>query len=302
MEGEDSEFPTLPHQVSQDNVVRAFHCCQENMCNDPSHVAAKTVHESLAAVIRNSMSQLKEEQPAEAALLEPLSPADLHVVNNASNDAETVQTKVVPDDSAASTKPTATGLPSTVKPSATDFSTTESVTTTTDLVGDENATTAPVTAGSVDYKSKIVSRDVADVSYDSTVMVSASTEHVTSTSTVSSDSSNVHSTTEVPVAVTVSSEVDSSGNVTEATQSTTMVGSSGNVTEATQSTATAAAVVDGFATDNGLTTNLISETTVIAETSTIEIATTTKGSAEQKTPIADASDAAHVILTHDKGT
>jgi len=293
MEAEDSEIPVLKHATDQNDVVRAYHCCQEDMCNDQGHAAAsaRTVQEALATVIKSSMSQLREEHPVvTAASSEPPSTSHPAAEDNAIiNGAKPAQTEKVPEDS-SSAAATATAPPTSVAPSATDSPAADIVATTPDLVGDENATPAPVTAGSVDYNSKIVSGDVAVVSHDTTVAVSTSTEHVPSTSTV-------YSTTEVPLTT-----VDSSGNVTDvATQSTTTIAT----TTAEAAAVAAAAVMDGFATGNGLTTNLISETTapvVIAETSTIEIATTTKGSVEQETPIADASNAVRVVLTHDKGT
>lgn len=65
MERDESEFPFIQTGTSNqsiDNVMSAYHCCEEDMCNDRSHVAASATNAeaSLIAAFENSMNLEKE--------------------------------------------------------------------------------------------------------------------------------------------------------------------------------------------------------------------------------------------------
>lgn len=65
MEREESEFPLIQKGKSSqsiDNVMSAYHCCEEDMCNDRSHVAASATNAeaSLIAAFENSMNLVKD--------------------------------------------------------------------------------------------------------------------------------------------------------------------------------------------------------------------------------------------------
>lgn len=65
MEREESEFPFIQKESSSqsiDNVMSAYHCCEEDMCNDRSHVAASATNAeaSLIAAFKNSMNLIKD--------------------------------------------------------------------------------------------------------------------------------------------------------------------------------------------------------------------------------------------------
>lgn len=67
MEGEESEFPVLQTISNRSNnddydedIIRAYHCCESNMCNDITHVAAAApaAQAALAAIFQQIMAPL----------------------------------------------------------------------------------------------------------------------------------------------------------------------------------------------------------------------------------------------------
>lgn len=68
MEGEESEFPVLQtvsnhsnnNDDYEDDIIRAYHCCESNMCNDITHVAAAApaAQAALAAIFQQIMAPL----------------------------------------------------------------------------------------------------------------------------------------------------------------------------------------------------------------------------------------------------